>query len=213
MLAAVKEGNVEKLAELIRQDPGFKVNMDLGSGDTLLRYACGSDNRSPVIPLLLAHPDVDVNAKDGDGCTPFYLACCGRPSCVRQMLKDPRVKVNEPRNDRTTPLWRAAFYGHLDVIKWWISSGREMHLGEPGDSKTDAIGGAKKRGKTEVATLLERFKSDSCSQILLHCHPTSSGTANGAVLPPGGIRPGDHPRHRQRGGIQRAGKKTLVIPP
>jgi len=34
---------------------------------------------SPVIPLLLAHPDINVNVKDGDGCTPFYLACCGRP--------------------------------------------------------------------------------------------------------------------------------------
>ena len=36
-----------------------------------------------------------------------------------------------------------------------------MDLGEPGNSKTDAIDGAKKNGKTEVATLLERFKSDA----------------------------------------------------
>ena len=36
-----------------------------------------------------------------------------------------------------------------------------MNLGKPGDvDKTDAIGGAKRDGKTEVATLLERFKSD-----------------------------------------------------
>ena len=37
-----------------------------------------------------------------------------------------------------------------------------MDLGTPGDiKKTDAIGGAKKSGKTEVVTLLERFKSDA----------------------------------------------------
>jgi len=36
-----------------------------------------------------------------------------------------------------------------------------MDLGKPGDvDKTDAIGGAKKYGKTEAVTLLERFKSD-----------------------------------------------------
>ena len=59
-------------------------------------------------------------------------------------------------------LYHAARYGHLDIIKWWIASGREMDLGKPGDvSKTDAIGVAKKYGKTEVATLLERFKSDA----------------------------------------------------
>ena len=76
------------------------------------------------------------------------------------MLKDSRVKVNEPRNDRRTPLWAAAYYRHLDIIKWWIASGREMDLGKPGESKTDAIGVAKKCGWTEVVSLLEEFKEN-----------------------------------------------------
>jgi len=55
----------------------------------------------------------------------------------------------------------AAAKGHLQVIKWWIASGREMDLGRPGDvDKTDAIGVARRTGKQEVA-LLERFKSDA----------------------------------------------------
>ena len=49
------------------------------------------------------------------------------------MLKDSRVKVNEPNRDGETPLWVAANYGFLDVIKWWVASGREMDLGKPGD--------------------------------------------------------------------------------
>ena len=70
--------------------------------------------------------------------------------------------VNEPDNNGYTPLWWAAYDGRHDVIKWWIASGREMNLGKPGDvDKTDAIGAAKKEGKTEVVTLLERFKSDA----------------------------------------------------
>ena len=61
-----------------------------------------------------------------------------------------------------TPLWYVAGNDHLDAIKWWIVSGREMDLGRPGDvDKTDAIGVAKKRARTEVVTLLERFKSDA----------------------------------------------------
>ena len=40
MEAAVKSGDAKKVAELIRQNPGFKVNMDHGSGVTLLHYAC-----------------------------------------------------------------------------------------------------------------------------------------------------------------------------
>ena len=58
-------------------------------------------------------------------------------------------------------LWYAASWGHLDVIRWWIASGREMNLGELGSYKTDAIGAAKKIGHAEVVTLLERFKSDA----------------------------------------------------
>ena len=51
---AVRGGDVKELVELIRQDPGFEVNMDHGSGYTLLNCACQGDSRSAVIPLLLA---------------------------------------------------------------------------------------------------------------------------------------------------------------
>ena len=133
-----------------------------GVGYTLLHEACYSDSRSAVIPILLAHPDIDVNVKDRDGATPFFWACYGHTSCVREMLKDSRVKVSEPNRFGTTPLGYAAYGGRLDIIKWWIASGREMDLGKPGDvDKTDAIGGAKKNGKTEVVALLKRFKSDA----------------------------------------------------
>jgi len=68
--------------------------------------------------------------------------------------------VEEPNNYGATPLQNAAYWGRHDEIKWWIASGREMNLGTPGDiSKTDAIGAAKE--KTEVVSLLERFKSDA----------------------------------------------------
>jgi len=160
-LAAVKKGDAKKLAELMRQDPGVNVNQALdGFGCADLHYACGDNRRSAVIPLLLAHPDIDVNVKNQYGATPFFYACCGRPSCLRLLLKDSRVKVNEPNHDGYTPLWIAAS-DRLIVIKWWIASGREMDLGEPGDvDKTDAIGVAKKLGYAEVVTLLERFKEN-----------------------------------------------------
>lgn len=161
MLSAVKKGDAKKLAELIKQDPGFDVNMGQdGDRWTLLHYACWGSTSFPVIPLLLAHPDVDVNAKARYGETPFYYACYGRPSCVREMLKDPRVKVNEPDLDGYTPLRDAAVYGYIDVIKMWIASGREIDLGTPGNEKTDAMGEAMKNDQAEVVTLLDIFKEN-----------------------------------------------------
>jgi len=164
MLAAVKKGHERELAEQMRQDPGFNVNMVQDElGWTLLHYACHQSHRSAVIPILLAHPDIDVNAKDTYECTPFYYASAdGNTPCVREMLKDSRVKVNEPTNNGFTPLWKAVRYGHLNIIKWWIAAGKEMDFGKPGDvDRTDAIGIARKKKKTEIATLLERFKSDA----------------------------------------------------
>ena len=105
MLAAVQSGDAKKFAEFMRQDPGFNVNMNLdGHGFSLLHSACSSNLSSPVIPLLLAHPDTDVNVKNTGGFAPFFNACGGYPSCVRELLKDSRVKVNEPRSDGYTPL-------------------------------------------------------------------------------------------------------------
>ena len=91
MLAAVESGDSKELAELIRQDPSFDVNKVLDKDrNTLLHYACGeneNDRRSPVIPLLLAHPDINVNSKDNFGATPFFYACrYGQTPCVREML-------------------------------------------------------------------------------------------------------------------------------
>jgi len=80
MLAAVESGDAKELAKLIRQDPGFDVNMNHGDGRTLLHFACCDDRRTAVIPLLLAHPDIDVNVKDIHGSTPFLmLVPVGRP--------------------------------------------------------------------------------------------------------------------------------------
>ena len=159
----VEKGDAKELAELMQQNPGFDVNMDHGSRCTLLHFACRDGSRSAVIPLLLAHPDIDVNLKDKGGSTPFLSACrFGFASCVREMLKDSRVKVNEATNYGETPLWWVAYDGHVAVIKVWIASGREMDLGTPGDiSKADAIGMAKMYGHAEAVTLLERFKRDA----------------------------------------------------
>jgi len=162
MLAVTEKGDANKLAERACQDPEFNLNEMDEFGFTLMHYACESDSTSAVIPLLLAHPDIDVNVKSAYGSTSCCLACAnGCTSCVRELLKDSRVNVNEPANDGWTPLWSAARYGHLDAIRWWIASGREMDMGEPGDLNTDAVWGAKMGVNPEVATLLERSKSEA----------------------------------------------------
>jgi len=157
---AAFDGKVEKLEEILRNHPTLNVNWQDNSGWSTLQDAC-YNGQEPVVSNLLAHPDIDVNLRDRTGWTPFMRATIsGSTPCIRVMLKDLRVRVNQPMDDGYTPLFWASHGGDFDVVRWWIASGREMDLGEPGNSKTDAIDGAKKNGKTEVATLLERFKEN-----------------------------------------------------
>ena len=162
--SAVWDGKVEEVKDILRKNLSLNVNWknEVVGASTALYAACLLSHDS-VVSILLAHPGIDPNLKEKDGWTPFMIACANEnPSCVRVLLQDQRIMVNEPNNGGSTPLWWAASNGHHDVIKWWIASGREMDLGTPGDvDKTDAIGRAKANGKTEVVSLLERFKSDA----------------------------------------------------
>jgi len=89
------------------------------------------------------------------------MACVGgRTACVRLFLKDPRVNLNECHSGGFTPLREAASSNHLEIVQWWIASGRDMDLGEPGDDKTDAIKVATSSGSHDVASLLQRFREN-----------------------------------------------------
>jgi len=160
--SAAYHGRAEEVKSILRKNPSLNVNWknEEVRAMSALFVACVNGHHS-VVSILLAHPDIDPNLKNSIGWTPFLAACYnGNTSCVR-LLQDQRVMVYEPRNDGRTPLRVAAYWGRHDVIKLWISSGREMNLGTPGDSRTDAIGTAKQENETEVVSLLERFKSDA----------------------------------------------------
>ena len=157
---AVRNDKVEGVEEILRENPNLNVDMRDGSGYTALYIACAR-GLDPIVSILLARRAIDVNLKDFLGFTPFMRACDnGRTSSVRLLLKDPRVLVNERDVDGETALLYAACYGLLDIIRWWIVSGREMDLGEAGDGRADAIKAAKKSGETAVVALLERFKKN-----------------------------------------------------
>jgi len=149
-LEAVTNGDWEKVkTSLINPDEYFLSDACYGGHDA-------------IVSIALAHPDVDVNRKFSRADHPLYAACARQStSCVLLLLKDSRVNPNERTCSGYTPLWRAARVGNLDIIRWWIASGREMDLGKPGDVCTDAIRKARKNGKTKVVALLERFKSDA----------------------------------------------------
>lgn len=158
----LKFEDVEMAKKILAENPGDKVNeADRQTGDTALHLTCCdlTEVSERIASLLLAHPGINVNAKDNLGYTPFIVACIySNIPLVRLLLRDRRVKVNEP-NPRKTPLKIAAYDGSLEVIKWWIASGREMELGQTGN-ENDAIEAARKNNNLHIVILLERFRDN-----------------------------------------------------
>ena len=109
-------------------------------GTTALHQACYFGDAS-IVSLLLKHPGINVNKQDRDMWSPLAWACdFGSASCVRLLVKDKRV--------------------FIDVVKWWIASGREVPEKRSLNATTDFITDAMEQHYFEIAALLKMFKTD-----------------------------------------------------
>ena len=164
---AAEKGDVLAVKEMLKDHPALNVNwLDPRNGLTALHISA-SGGHDAIVSLLLAHADSDVNKKSAGGGTPFMFACAsGATLCVRLLLKDPRVNINEKDSNRFSPIRVTAFNAHVDTIRWMIASGREFDLGQPGNPKTDVVGAARDSGIREMVALMEKF-SDNQTQTTM----------------------------------------------
>jgi len=149
---------------LLKDHADLDVNWGDISGWTALHTA-SFRGHIEVLKVLLAHRDINVNAKNRDGDTPLALTCkCGKVSVVRILLKDPRVDVTLGDKNGSTPLWWASHERRLEVVEWFIASGKNL-----GDVKNTqgknwyqgtAVEIARQFRSTEIVSLLERFISN-----------------------------------------------------
>jgi hypothetical protein len=181
LLRAVRYSEVTKVRKILKENPEVDVNWTSPAHDrtTAIHFGC-CQGHDKVVSLLLTHPNIDVNLKDGYGRTPFSYGCSlGQDYCVRVLLRDPRVVVDSKDEHGRTTLSMAAASGRLEVIKWWIASGKEIAV-TPGDEKTDPIQAAKKYKFPEIKVLLESYKADPrgtrhCVRLELGCFGEVAG--------------------------------------
>ena len=159
---AVEEGELGEVRRVLAL-PQVDVNWRCLTpfNQTALHLACGH-GLDGAVALLLAHPRIDVNAQDESRRTPLWVALQeGETLCVRLLLNDRRTTTTELGDSTGGHLPMVLVSGgFLDILKYWIASGREMDLGEPGNVGVGSTGGSKSSGEADVATLLERFKEN-----------------------------------------------------
>ena len=163
--AAATEGRTLEVSTLLKNHPDLDVNSATGNDQATALHWASDYGHVEVVKLLLAHPNISVNVKNTFGITPFsYAVTHGHVLVVRELLKDPRVDVKLAEERGCTPLWFAAYYGFLEVVEWLIASGRDLgHLGKRGEwsgNEYTALEIARRRVKTGVALVLERFMTN-----------------------------------------------------
>ena len=74
------------------------------------------------MPLLLAHPRVDVNLQDTDGNTALMEACTHNIEAVKALIAAPNINVNLQNKWGYTALIRACIHNKVEVVKALIAA-------------------------------------------------------------------------------------------
>jgi hypothetical protein len=134
-LVAALAGKHFQTADLLRHH-GAYPHLRGDQKRTLLHSAAYYGNLEVVQKLI--EYDADVNAKDQNGVTPFYLASEGtypKDCSVHRLLLELGADVNARAEDGSTPLYFALNYGaRLEIIRLLVERGADINARAKHDS-------------------------------------------------------------------------------
>ena len=122
---AAKNGDLEKVKALLKDNPNLVFSKDDKYGETPLHLAA-SKGYKELTQLLLANK-ADVNAKANDGGTPIYIAAQEGHKDVVELLLANKADVNAKGKDGITPLYMAVQDDHKDVVELLLAKGADVN--------------------------------------------------------------------------------------
>jgi hypothetical protein len=134
---ACTQGNLSLVKSLSADAALHNINWKDPELERTPFYRSCSHGRASVVEFFLGEcPQVDVNARETAGATPFNAACCfGHSDVVALLLAVESVDVNEPDVYNRTPLYMTGRNGQLGVAQFLLASGRTI------DTKTKSMAG------------------------------------------------------------------------
>ncbi|MEH6834596.1 ankyrin repeat domain-containing protein [Falsihalocynthiibacter arcticus] len=153
LIKATIEGDEGAVKVLIRTED---VNSSDENGWTALHIAA-REGRVEITQILLAQPDLNVNAMNKWKSTPLMISAgSGNLTIIDLLLRHPRISVDlQGQYYKRTALIEAAVQGHISVVKTLIAHGANVNIADK-TGRNSALIEALKNGHDKVSTFLLR---------------------------------------------------------
>lgn len=148
---AAKDGNPDRVIEILERDPG-QLNRADENGKTPLHYA-SRFGKNKVAQLLIKR-GADLDPKDENQITPLHIAAAsGNLELVKILLANGTKSMNEGTSEGSTPLHLACESGYPEVISYLIDRGGKIESRNE-FKRTPLIATARESGNLEIIKIL-----------------------------------------------------------
>jgi hypothetical protein len=143
VMAAISEGDLERLEGLLAEDRGAAAARN-EAGVSAVRMARYHGRQDMVDAILRAEPELDV----------FDAAAVGDVVRLQELLGEDAGRARAHAGDGFTPLHLAAFCGQVDAVRLLIERGADVTAVAANDMTVQPIHSAAAAGSTETVRLL-----------------------------------------------------------
>ncbi len=153
--AAAANGKVERILELLDEDPGLAKSYD-PDGWTALHVAGHFGQLEAARVLLDAGADPLARSKNHLKNQPIHAAAAGRHAEVVRFLLEAGADPNATEAGGATALYRAAGNGDVACAEVLLAAGADPHLGY--ESGKGALIIALEKGNEEIIQLIRAYR-------------------------------------------------------
>jgi ankyrin repeat protein len=169
LIDAVKAGNANDVARLVRDNPALLTTRDANGASPLL---VAIYHQKPDIANAIANAQGSIDI--------FEAAALGRADRVAEILRDDPPLASACSPDGFPAVGLAAFFGHLDAVRTLIAAGADIHAAAKNALKVQAIHAAVASKNLDIVRALLEAGADANATQQQGFRPMHEAGASGS---------------------------------
>jgi ankyrin repeat protein len=165
---AITQGNLPKVKEMLKADPGLARARDHNGLSAILK-ATYYRKKDIVTTLLNAAPELNI----------FEAAATGQTDRLRALIKQDSSLANAYSADGFIPLGLAVFFGHAETVEALLSGGSDVNAASREAMKVTPLNSAAAARQTAIARVLLAHGANVNARAENNITPLHEAAGNG----------------------------------